>query len=94
MYVNNGECLDFGETAKTTTHRRFLGAISFLYHHDNVYTCADPGIFVGVGGGGVQARMTGKSPDVFFSFFISFVSPQFILQRESFSKKTIIQLHV
>ena len=53
MYVNvnNGDHLDFGETAKTTTRRRFLGVISFLYHHDNVYTCADPGIFVGFGGG-------------------------------------------
>ena len=54
MYVNvnNGERLDFGETAKTTTRRRFLGAISFLYHHDNVNAYADPGIFVGFGGGG------------------------------------------
>ena len=33
-------------------YRRFLGAISFLYHHDNVYPCADPGNFVGFGGGG------------------------------------------
>ena len=54
MYVNvnNGERLDFGETVKTTIQRRFLGAISFLYHHDNVYTCADPGVFVGFGAGG------------------------------------------
>ena len=61
MYVNvnNGERLGFGETAR---HRRFLGAISFLNHHDNVYTCADTGIFVGFGGGrggGLQARLTG-----------------------------------
>ena len=93
MYVNvnNGERLDFGETAKTTTRRRFLGAISFLYHHDNVYTCADPGIIVGFDGGGVQARMTGKALTFIF-FFIYFVCPQFILQRESISKKTIIQL--
>ena len=48
--VNNGERLDFGETAKITIRRRFLGSISFLYHNDNVY--ADPGIFVGFGGGG------------------------------------------
>ena len=33
-------------------YRRFLGAISFLYHHDNVYPCADPGNFVGFGRGG------------------------------------------
>ena len=72
MYVNvnDGERLDSGETAKTTTRRRFLGEISFLYRHDNVYTCPGPGIFVGSGGGGgggCQARMTGKSLDVFFS---------------------------
>ena len=54
MYVNvnNGERLDSDETAMTMTRRRFLGAISLLYHHDKVYTCADPGIFVGLGGGG------------------------------------------
>ena len=54
MYVNvnNGERLDSDETAMPMTRRRFLGAISLLYHHDNVYTCADPGIFVGFGGGG------------------------------------------
>ena len=71
MYVNvnNGERLDSGETAKTTTRRRFLGAISFLYHHDNVYTCADPGIFVGFGGEGVQARLTEKSSGVFLYLF-------------------------
>ena len=59
MYVNvnNGERPDFGETAKTTTSRRFLGAISLLYRHDNVYPCADPGIFVvGGGGGGLTDR--------------------------------------
>ena len=36
-------------------YRRFSGAISFLYHHDNVYPCADPGNFRRVwrlGGGG------------------------------------------
>ena len=63
-------------------YRRFLGAISFLYHHDNVYPCADSGIFVGFGGGGVQARLTEKSSDVVFSSSF-FVSPQLILQRES-----------
>ena len=26
-------------------YRRFLGAISFLYHHDNVYPCEVPGNF-------------------------------------------------
>ena len=54
---------DFGETAKTT-----IGAISFLYRHDNVYPCADPGIFV-VGGGGGQARLTRKNLDFFILFF-------------------------
>ena len=38
-------------------YRRFLGAISFLYHHDNVHPCVDPGNFCRVwqcvwGGGG------------------------------------------
>ena len=64
-------------------YRRFL---SFLYHHDNVYPRADPGIFRRVwrwkGGGGVQARVTKKSFDVVFSLLLS-VSPQLILQRES-----------
>ena len=32
-------------------------------------------------GGGVQARLTGKSSDVFFFVFVC-VSPQLILQRE------------
>ena len=71
VIVNNGERLDFGETAKTTTIRRFLGAISFLYRHDNVYPCADPGIFVrwvgvggwGVGGGGGGGGGVGSRPD-------------------------------
>ena len=51
-------------------YKRFKGAISFLYHHDNVYPRADPGIFVGFGGGrggGVQARLTKKSSGVVFS---------------------------
>ena len=54
MYVNenNGERLEFRETAKTTTRRSILGAIWFLYHNDNVYKCADPGIFVVVRWGG------------------------------------------
>ena len=30
----------------------FLGAISLIFRHDNVYLCADPGIFVVGGGGG------------------------------------------
>ena len=83
-------------------YRRFLGAISFLCHHDKVYPCADPGNFRRVwlcvcvcgGGGGVQARLTEKSSDVNF-FLLFFVSPQ--LCRGSpvimaFSKKTIIKL--
>ena len=48
--------------------------MSFLYHHDNVYPCADPGNFRRVwrlgGGGGVQARLTEKSSDVDFFFFL------------------------
>ena len=54
MYVNvnTGERLDFDETAKTTTNRRIFGAISFLYHHDNVYTCADPEFSSGLAEGG------------------------------------------
>ena len=53
MYVNvnNGERPVLGETTKTTTSRRFLGALSFLYRHDNVYPCADPGVLSGVGWG-------------------------------------------
>ena len=39
-------------------YRRFLGAISFLYHHDNVYPCV--GFGSGGGGVGVQARLTEK----------------------------------
>ena len=66
-------------------YRRFEGAISLLYHHDNVYPRGDPGIFRRVWrwkGGGVQARLIKKSSDVvFFSSFS--VSPQLILQRES-----------
>ena len=64
--------------------RQRQGAISFFYHHINVYTCADPGIFSGLTGG-VRSRMTGKGSDVLFC--ICFVSPQFILLRESISKK-------
>ena len=44
-------------------YRRFLGAVSFLSHHDNVYPCAYPGIFRRVlrwGGGGGLARLTEK----------------------------------
>ena len=72
MYVNvnNGERSDFVETAKTTTSRRFLGAISFLYRHDNVYPCADPGIFGvrgWVGGIGPTDR---KNSDFFYSGFL------------------------
>ena len=66
-------------------YRRFLGAISFLYHHDNVYPCVDPGNFRRVWrwGGGVQGRLTEKKFDVVFFFVFFFVSPQLILQRES-----------
>ena len=93
MYVNvnNGERLNFGETAKTSTRRRFSGVILFLYHHDNLYIHArreDFSLGLAGGGGGVQAQTTGKRQ----IFFICFVSPQFILQRASISKKTIIQL--
>ena len=67
-------------------YRRFLGAISFLYHHDYVYPCVDPGNFVGYGSGaggrGVQARLTEKSFDVVVFFFV-LVSLQLILQSES-----------
>ena len=69
-------------------YRRSLGAISFLYHHDNVYPCADPGNFRqvwrcvcgGVGGG--KAQLTEKKALTLF-FSPVFVSPQLILQRES-----------
>ena len=66
-------------------YRRFLGAISFLYHNDNVYPCVDPGNFRLVwwwGGGGSKPDWLKKSFDVVF-FFLFFVSPQLILQRES-----------
>ena len=64
-------------------YRRFLGAISFLYHHDNVYPCADPGNFRRVWrGGGSKPDLLKKSSDVVFSSSF-FVSPQLILQRES-----------
>ena len=58
-----------------------ISAISSLYHHDNLYPWAGPGIVVGGGGGGGSqgVRLTGKSSDV---FFLSFVSPQLILQNE------------
>ena len=39
MYVNvnNGEHLDFGETAKTTSRRRFLGATTTItYIHERI----------------------------------------------------------
>ena len=67
MYVkvNSGEPLDFGETAKTTTRRRFLAAISSLFHYDNVYTCVDPGIFVGFGEGGPCPNDRKKRSDIF-----------------------------
>ena len=52
-------------------YRRFLGAISFLYHHDNVYPCAGGSrkfsSGLAGGGGGFQARLTEKSSDVVFS---------------------------
>ena len=58
-------------------YRRFLGAISFLSHHDNVYPCAYPGNFRrvlrwgGGGGGGVQARLTEKKAlTLFVSSFL------------------------
>ena len=64
-------------------YRRFLGAISFLYHHNTIIHARMQEIFVGFGGGGVQARLTEKkNSDVFF-FFVCFVIPQFYLQRES-----------
>ena len=55
MYVNvnNGERLNFGETAKTSTRRRFSGVILFLYHHDNLYIHARREDFsLGLAGGG------------------------------------------
>ena len=56
-------------------YRRFLGAISFLSHHDIVYPCAYPGNFRRVlrwvgGGGGVQARLTEKK--LWCCFFLRF----------------------
>ena len=64
-------------------YRRVLGAISFLYHHDNVYPCADPGNFRWVRRwGGSKPDWLIKSSDVVVFFFF-FVSPQLILQRES-----------
>ena len=58
MYLNVNNCkrLDFGETAKTTTRKRFLGAIAFLYRNDNVYMHAriqelSSGLAGGGGGG-------------------------------------------
>ena len=73
-------CFDFNVYKQTNVHmairswqhyRRVLGAISFLYHHDNVYPCADPGNFRRVCRCGVQARLTEKSSDVVF-FFVFF----------------------
>ena len=52
MYVNNGERLDFGETATTTTRRRVLGAISFLYHHDSYIHARIQAFSSGLAGGG------------------------------------------
>ena len=59
MYVNvnNGERPDFGEDNDKLIRFLHVGAISFLYRHDNVYPCAGPGIFVVGGGGG------GERPD-------------------------------
>ena len=59
-------------------YRRFLGAISFLYHHGNIYPRADPGNFRrvwrwGGGGGKVQARLTEKSSDVVFFLRFLFI---------------------
>ena len=65
-------------------YRRFLGAISFHYHHDNVYPCVDPGNFRRVWRwGGVQARLTEKKSFDVVVFSSFFVSPQLILQMES-----------
>ena len=67
MYVNvnKGERLDFGETVKTATRRRFLGAISFLYHHDNVIFMRGSRNFRGAWWGWGPSRMTGKNSDFF-----------------------------
>ena len=85
-------CFDFNDYKQANVnmvirswqhYRRFSGAISFLYHHDNLYPRADPGIFIGFGGGrGGGSPVTKKSSDVVFSLLFS-VSPQLILQRES-----------
>ena len=80
-------------------YRRFLGAISFLYH-DNVYPCADPGNFRRVWrcvcvGGGIQARLAESSDVVFTSSFFLLVLSLFCIGSPvimAFSKKTIIKL--
>ena len=81
-------------------YRRFLGAISFLYHHDDVYPCADPGNFRRVwrwGGGGSKPDWLKKSSDVAFFSSFRFLSVLSLFCRGSpvtmaFSKKTIIKL--
>ena len=65
-------------------YRRFLGAISFLYHHDNVYPCADLGNFRRFGGeGGPSPTDCNKALTCFVFFRFFFVSPQLILLGES-----------
>ena len=64
----------------------FLGAVSFLHYHDNVYPCADQGNFRrvwrwGLGGRSKPDRLK-KALTLFFLFFF-IVIPQLILQRES-----------
>ena len=74
MYVNvnNGERLNFGETAKTSTRRRFSGVILFLYHHDNLYIHARREDFslglAGGGGGGGPSPNDRKKADLLHLF--------------------------
>ena len=54
-------------------------------------TCADPGISVRGGGGGVQVSLTKKALTRFFFFFF-FFSPQLILQKSNGQFQRILSL--
>ena len=79
MYVNvnNDEVLEFGETAKITTSRSNLGAISLIYRFENGSMHGSTNFWSR--GRGVLARLSEKSSEFFFRYF----SSQFILQRDS-----------